>query len=691
MYANSQAWAGYWNQSTGANSSFKDRPPVSAIYLGPTLANASSAYGAGIPGITAPVTLNDGNIYHFASTWNAPASVAYNSAWTVPANLTPTVFNAASPPTGGFTQASNPANYVGWNSNFQDSLLRYNDGQDPSLTTVAQKSLRVTKSFAGSWQGYLWGDAIVPTLGWRYDEVKSKSVTAAPVTANRSMLNLSPDVYKLPDTYPDNQIFKNHSTAGGVVVHLNKLFGKKDPLPFNVSLSYNKSNNFQVTDTRRDVFGKPIANPTGATKDFGVLLSTKDNKYSLRIVKYETKVNGANTPLDLTGLANTITQGIKFRNVFLYRMSGYTWDTREQTDLTAGTRYFWTPAYVTASGRPVADLTGSPTPIPAGATLETQVQADQHRDASIRAWNGIQTFLAGKGFFSGWNYTPTTLAALTDRATYEATLGPGTELVAGSNPARFVPIQNNAAWVPDVSSLASYSATAPSGLAVTADTESKGYEFELTANPLPNWRISFNASQTVATRFHVGGSDLNELVTFIDTQMAGVAGDMRQFNGNYVASNEVRKNWADWRGQYTLLKSQEAASASELRKWRYNIVSNYSFTRGWMKGIGVGASYRWQDKVVIGYPTVPDPVNPALASFDLSKPYYGPVEESADAWLSYERKLTARLDWKIQLNVRNLLKKNGLIPISVEPDGQTWASARIKPVQEWSLTNTFSF
>ena len=102
-----------------------------------------------------------------------------------------------------------------------------------------------------------------------------------------------------PTPIPANQIFKDHSTAGGVVVHLNKLFGEHDPLPINVSLSYNKSNNFQVTDTRRDIYGNPIANPTGTTKDYGVLLSTKDGKYSFRAVKYETSLVGANTQLEL--------------------------------------------------------------------------------------------------------------------------------------------------------------------------------------------------------------------------------------------------------------------------------------------------------------------------------------------------------------------------------------------------------
>jgi outer membrane receptor for monomeric catechols len=105
--------------------------------------------------------------------------------------------------------------------------------------------------------------------------------------------------------------------------------------------------------------------------------------------------------------------------------------------------------------------------------------------------------------------------------------------------------------------------------------------------------------------------------------------------------------------------------------------------------VGIGGNYRWQDKVVIGYPTLP--IDNTKATYDLSKPYYGPAEDAFDAWLSYERKISAKLRWKIQLNVRNLFYKNGKIPITVEPDGYTWAGVRIKPTQEWFVTNTVMF
>ena len=693
MYANSEAYAAYKLQ--GNPDGITNLPPLAVIYLGGSLANATSAANAHLSPIASNVTLQGGNIYQFDSTWRSPTGVNFADPWNVPTNLQ-TIFNGAPVinattglPYAQLTQVSNPANYVGWNSNFQDTLLRYDNGADQSLLTAASQSLRETKSYAGTWQGYLWNDAIVPTLGWRYDEVKGQGVTAQTLlgSINRGALNLAPtgpassQPYVLPGgtgTLNANQTrsdFKAHSTAGGVVVHLNKLLGEHDFLPFNISLSSNKSSNFQVTDARRDIYGNNIPNPTGATKEYGLLLSTKDGRYSFRVVKYDTRLVGATlSGFDNSGIPNTIKDALNWRNIKVYYMSAYAWSTAGQTNVAnySGNRYIWDPVYVdNTTGRPVAS--GALATGPANSHLETTAQATTRRDAGLQAINDMQVWLAGKGYFNAWNYGvgPTTQSALQTRGQYEA------------NPI-----------LPDPASVYDYR-TAPSmqGFAVTADTRSKGYEYEFTANPLPNWRITFNAAQTTAVRTNVGGPVLDQLVSYMDNVMGGPAGDLVRFNSDYSAGNELRQDWLGWRGQYTLLKLGEGAAAPELRKWRYNVITDYQFPSGFLngslKGVGVGAAYRWQDKVVIGYPVIPG--TGVLANFDLTKPYYGPSEDALDLWLSYERKITSRIDWRIQLNVYNVGKKDGLIPISVQPDGHTWASVRIAPVEEWALTNTFSF
>lgn len=652
MFANSREWAAYWNGTDGSGSSLGDRPPLAMVYLGSSVAGRTTASGAGIPGVTANVTLPDAGVRVFDPTW-LNFGTPFNANWDVPASMFKVFGGLPNPDnTNQLTQASNPANYVGWTT-FQNRLLRYNDGADKSLTTRAQMSYRATRSYAGTWQGFLWNSSIIPTLGWRYDEVKGKAINANQVGSNRNILNLQPDVYRLPDVYPANQIFKAHSTSGGVVVHLNRVLAN-DFLPINVSLSYNKSDNFQVTDTRRDIYGNAIGNPTGKTKDYGVLLATKDGKYSFRAIKFETSATGASSGInDAGGIGRIIANGLRFRNVFLYDLGAYDWATRNSPQA----RNTWGGSV--ARGDPVN-----------GADQNlTAAQGRALEDSAIRTWNQIQADLTAKGFFQAWGFTPQAVPLNLDRTAYEA------------NPNANVPA--------NTAQVFAYGATSPPGFTVTADTASKGYEFEFTANPTRNWRISFNASETEATRRNVGGALLDEYIAYIDSKLVNPdgtltpAGAMPQF-GN-TSLNLYANTFAPWRANYVLMKLQEGAAAPEIRKWRYNVVTNYTFREGLLKGLGVGGSYRWQDKVIIGYPVLPGGL------FDLTKPYHGPEEDAIDLWTSYERKVTEKISWKIQLNIRNAFAKDGLIPISIEPDGKTWASVRVKPNQEWFVTNTFSF
>ena len=651
MYANSAAWAGYWNDNNGNNSPITDRQPGAVIYLGSSVINSPTSSGLNIPGITAPVSLQNHGVYVFDTTWKNPTNfttglnVNPGDPWSVPSSLA-VAYPIVPSGQANWTQSSNPANYVGWNSNFEDDLLRYNDGEDNSLLTNAQKQLRETQSYSGSYQGYLWNNALVATLGWRYDEVKTENVVAANMPAERNMLNLQPNVYNLPSGFPASGIVKGHSTSGGVVLHLNDIL-KHDPLPINVSLGYDESSNFQVTSQRVDLYGNPIPNPTGKTYEYDLLLSTKDGRFSFRAVQFKTNVSNGSSGLSSQGtIGSVIQQGLRWRNVFLYQLGGYDMTTANQVSY----RNTWTNLY----------------------TTETAAQAQTEEDAAITAWNNIQTTLAAKGFFKAWNFTPTTPSVLTTRTQY---------------------LTNPAAYQPDPSTVYAYAAlpNGPPGFTVTADTQSKGDEFELTANPLPNWRISFNASKTTAVRTNVGGAALDQYVSYITSQLINPdgtltpAGKMAQFGSQPIYTYI----WGPWLSNYTLLKLQQGTSAPELHKWMYNIVTNYDFTpgflNGYLKGVGVGAAYRWQDKVVLGYPVT------SAGTFDLTQPYYGAAEGYVDLWVSYERKLTSKINWKLQLNVTDVGTKDGLLPVSIEPDGHTWATVRVKPSQAWFVTSTFDF
>jgi len=137
-----------------------------------------------------------------------------------------------------------------------------------------------------------------------------------------------------------------------------------------------------------------------------------------------------------------------------------------------------------------------------------------------------------------------------------------------------------------------------------------------------------------------------------------------------------------------------ARTSSELRDWRWNAITNYtrfprsSFLGGW----NVGGAVRWQDQVAIGYPIVD--VNVAGRSLelpDLAHPYFGPTETKFDAWIGYGRKLWRdKIQWRIQLNVRDVLDDDDLVPVMAQPDGSiaTWVAPQGRL---FTLRSTFEF
>jgi hypothetical protein len=110
---------------------------------------------------------------------------------------------------------------------------------------------------------------------------------------------------------------------------------------------------------------------------------------------------------------------------------------------------------------------------------------------------------------------------------------------------------------------------------------------------------------------------------------------------------------------------------------------------GRLKGFNIGGAVRWSDRPLLGY------TGRTLASggatlvvSDVASPYWGARETIVDLSLGYGRRLTNRIDWRVQLFVKNV--GNELRPLAVWPDGRVvqWT---IKEPQKWTLTNSFTF
>jgi outer membrane receptor protein involved in Fe transport len=626
-----QSYADFLTTNTNFDSA--ERTPQSMIYLGNSLLSASSASGANLPRITANFDMPyNYSVMLFDTTWNPPAGVNPGDPWINRYQLPWQTDNYNS------TQSENRANYVGW----RPHPVTIYDSEDnngalrDAHTTFARLTRSEVESEAFVWQAHLLDNALVGTWGWREDTARSWAYsTDTNDVSGDERLDLSPSNYKLP-TAADNELTVE-STSYSIVAHLDELPGLKnltERLPFLTTIFYNESENFQPAAERVDVYGEPIAAPAGTTTDLGILLETKDGRFSLKVNKYETEVLRNSS----SGLTNTWFIGAS------QTWSG-NWVNRYEYDL----EFNQTPQGVAT----VPDPENSLYNYGGGQDGEDYIAAHQRELRHIQLWREWQASVDPR-FYEAWGFNPATWAS-------------GTTQLSDSVPA---------------------------GFTIPEDAISKGYEIEFNAQPTRNWRLTFNASKTEATRKNIGGENLTEFInayeTFLNADGGLGGGDLRIWwggSGNerslFQWNNNVGSEWA-------ARKLQEGTTVPELREWRFNAITNYDFDEGLLKGVNVGMALRWQDDVVIGFRPIPNPNDPGRVNFDLVNPYRGPAETNIDLWVGYSRRLSDKIDWRVQLNVRNVGQGNDLIPITVQPDG-TPATYRIAPHQTWSLTNTFRF
>lgn len=312
------------------------------------------------------------------------------------------------------------------------------------------------------------------------------------------------------------------------------------------------------------------------------------------------------------------------------------------------------------------------------------------------AWIRAKQFeagLSGNSTYEGPTYNYGTLVngvftqTATDRAAQQRDVAAVLSTFAPEIWAVFDNVPSDERWQKD--QIEAVYARLPTGYTGTQDTLSEGYEYEVNFRPMRNWDITLNASRTKAMRTNIGGEALNAWVDARNAVWNGAAGKILYSGTGVGTLGDMWNN--NFYNNYQLQRLQNGTAMPEIRLWRLNIVSNYNFVRGKLKGFKVGGAYRWEDKVGIGYQPAVITINGAsLESIDLTKPFWGPSATTVDAWIGYSKKLKNRVVWRAQLNVRNLLGENELVPINIQPDGGP-AAFRIRNGLNWSVSNSFEF
>ncbi len=223
----------------------------------------------------------------------------------------------------------------------------------------------------------------------------------------------------------------------------------------------------------------------------------------------------------------------------------------------------------------------------------------------------------------------------------------------------------------------------------TTDRVAKGYELEVTANITRSWRLLMNVSRQETVQNNTAPVDWPIAEQFLQSmQNAGILPLLLDPTGagltRSIGSQWMQGDMANIRS----LRAKDGVQVNEQREWRATAVSKYTFLAGRLKGFGIGGAARWESKGVTGYETylldgnVPVP--------NVNRPFYDNGTFSGDVFLSYERRLFRRYDWRIQFNLRNAFGERDDVPVKTNPDGLV-AVVRIPNPQVWSLTNSIRF
>ncbi len=507
-------------------------------------------------------------------------------------------------------------------------------------------------SMAVNSQSMMLDNHLIVNMGYREDTVDNWLNTEANFYKDANgedgvdeIADLRPSQFHLEDG--------NFSTTtssvfgyGGVVYWPKDLIGLPEWID-DITFHYNESENFVPATDRVDQFRNKVDSPTGNSKDWGVSMYLFQNKVIARLNWYDAFLENARSPV--SNLFNQINSGI-FGHFSQLNQDIFTVDNDadgivDDSFLTETFAYDpetgMSPEVLFTKGKKKGQVD-----IPAMTKDELVSEFYPYLTEAIAARASIEP-------------------ALTDelKVAYNWRLDPETGV-------------GRTQWAGQITD--------------TNDIAAEGFEAELVLNPTKSWRISLNAAQqqTILTNIAPGISDLFENTWIPHLEQFGWLDwntPIEPLSGSNT-TRQLNSRMID----YFVAKAQEGKPTGEQREWRFNAVTNYTFREGPLKGFSIGGAYRWQDDYNSGYPLFAN-ANDFIIP-DVENAFKTPSESSIDLSFGYRKKIFENIDWKLQVNIRNLQNWNNtdLLIKSYQPDG-TVARARFAPPRQILLTNTFKF
>ena len=208
----------------------------------------------------------------------------------------------------------------------------------------------------------------------------------------------------------------------------------------------------------------------------------------------------------------------------------------------------------------------------------------------------------------------------------------------------------------------------PTGYQDSAEVRTSGWEFEVTANLTPNWRLTLNGAlpesyQTKPNRESFEYLARNNQILRQTLADAGVTIDSNNFATVTTPTSEGPDAAQAWNRIQDRVKSAvtEPQKLNRLTEFTSNLYTDYRFSTGKLKGFRVGGGINYRGQQVIGNKganTIRDPANPTQAIDD---PAVGPLDPvymdpyfTGTLTFHYSRKIGKKYTIRFDLKVANV-------------------------------------
>jgi hypothetical protein len=237
---------------------------------------------------------------------------------------------------------------------------------------------------------------------------------------------------------------------------------------------------------------------------------------------------------------------------------------------------------------------------------------------------------------------------------------------------------------------------------IMSDFRSEGYEAELNLTPVRAWSIRLNASKSEAVEANIGGpwyawhearlpvwQGVVAKNGELDASGRPVTWRTAPYNANQPTGQTLEQYYnSSLIGQaLAFMTAADGRATATARGARANLITNYRFSEGRLKGFNVGGALRWRSAPTIGYGIKTSPAGATV--LDLDKVYHGEVEQYVDLVAGYRGRMKAfgGFNYRVQLNVRNLLNDNDPIPVGALTTGVV---SRVATVDSRVFVMTFA-